>query len=573
MIEFVSVKIKNFGSFGNNFTEIKLNTNKTTLVTGTNGNGKSFALLDSLCFGLFGKPFRPINIPQLVNSINAKQCVVEIEFKRSNSTYLVRRGLSPKMFEIYKDGEMLDQHAKSKDYQEHFEEHILGFNYAAFKQVVILGKSNFIPFMQLTPAERRKIIEGLLDLDILADMNQYVKGQLGALKVDIAENQSLLKISHEKIKAQKQFIDQVKTHNADDIKAIDEKIQSFEENIKLSKSEKAEHAKHLQQLFDEQAKYQKIIKSLKDVPLMLAKAEAMESTIKEEIDSLKTSATCKCCGQELPLEQKQKHISEKEAKLAECQKAIKIAQEKNQKLLDAQDEYNSYNASIQTTSDDITGIDYRIGNGEENVKRLLKEKKDKQAANNISSLEEGLKQSESEKQEISNKLENYINEQIHYDVVYDILKDGGLKSRIIKHYVPIINGLVNKFLAKLNLYVDFNIDEEFKETIKSRYRDEFSYSSFSEGEKQRIDLAILLTWREIAKMKNSLNCNLLIFDEILDSSLDATGTESFLKLLNKMKSKCSIFIISHKADSLADKFDLHMHFEKKNNFSRVKVQI
>jgi DNA repair exonuclease SbcCD ATPase subunit len=573
MIEFVSVKIKNFGSFGNNFTEIKLNTNKTTLVTGTNGNGKSFALLDSLCFGLFGKPFRPINIPQLVNSINAKQCVVEIEFKRSNSTYLIRRGLSPKMFEIYKDGEMLDQHAKSKDYQEHFEEHILGFNYAAFKQVVILGKSNFIPFMQLTPAERRKIIEGLLDLDILADMNQYVKGQLGALKVDIAENQSLLKISHEKIKAQKQFIDQVKTHNADDIKAIDEKIQSFEENIKLSKSEKAEHAKHLQQLFDEQAKYQKIIKSLKDVPLMLAKAEAMESTIKEEIDSLKTSATCKCCGQELPLEQKQKHISEKEAKLAECQKAIKIAQDKNQKLLDAQDEYNSYNASIQTTSDDITGIDYRIGNGEENVKRLLKEKKDKQAANNISSLEEGLKQSESEKQEISNKLENYINEQIHYDVVYDILKDGGLKSRIIKHYVPIINGLVNKFLAKLNLYVDFNIDEEFKETIKSRYRDEFSYSSFSEGEKQRIDLAILLTWREIAKMKNSLNCNLLIFDEILDSSLDATGTESFLKLLNKMKSKCSIFIISHKADSLADKFDLHMHFEKKNNFSRVKVQI
>jgi DNA repair exonuclease SbcCD ATPase subunit len=573
MIEFVSVKIKNFGSFGNNFTEIKLNTNKTTLVTGTNGNGKSFALLDSLCFGLFGKPFRPINIPQLVNSINAKQCVVEIEFKRSNSTYLVRRGLSPKMFEIYKDGEMLDQHAKSKDYQEHFEEHILGFNYAAFKQVVILGKSNFIPFMQLTPAERRKIIEGLLDLDILADMNQYVKGQLGSLKVDIAENQSLLKISHEKIKAQKQFIDQVKTHNADDIKAIDEKIQSFEENIKLSKSEKAEHAKHLQQLFDEQAKYQKIIKSLKDVPLMLAKAEAMESTIKEEIDSLKTSATCKCCGQELPLEQKQKHISEKEAKLAECQKAIKIAQDKNQKLLDAQDEYNAYNASIQTTSDDITGIDYRIGNGEENVKRLLKEKKDKQAANNISSLEEGLKQSESEKQEISNKLENYINEQIHYDVVYDILKDGGLKSRIIKHYVPIINGLVNKFLAKLNLYVDFNIDEEFKETIKSRYRDEFSYSSFSEGEKQRIDLAILLTWREIAKMKNSLNCNLLIFDEILDSSLDATGTESFLKLLNKMKSKCSIFIISHKADSLADKFDLHMHFEKKNNFSRVKVQV
>jgi DNA repair exonuclease SbcCD ATPase subunit len=542
-------------------------------VTGTNGHGKSFALLDSLCFGLFGKPFRPINIPQLVNSINNRNCLVEIEFKRSNSTYIVKRGISPKIFEIYKDGEMIDQHAKSKDYQDYFEEQILGFNYAAFKQVVILGKSNFIPFMQLTPAERRKIIEGLLDLDILADMNQYVKGQLGSLKVSIAENESLLKISHERIKSQKQFIEQVKNHNADDIKAIDEKIQSFEENIKLSKSEKAEHTKQLQQLFDEQAKYQKIIKSLKDVPLMLAKTEAMESTIKEEIDSLKTSATCKCCGQELPHEQKQKHISEKEAKLVECQKAIKIAQDKNQKLLDAQDEYNAYNISIETTSDDIMGIDYRIGNGEENVKRLQKEKKDKQAANNISSLEESLNKSESEKQDISNKLQSLINEQIHHDVVYDILKDGGLKSRIIKHYVPIINGLVNKYLGKLNLFVDFNIDEEFKETIKSRYRDEFSYSSFSEGEKQRIDLAILLTWREIAKMKNSLNCNLLIFDEILDSSLDSSGTESFLKLLNKMKTKCSIFIISHKSDQLADKFDQQMHFEKKNNFSKIKQNI
>jgi len=573
MIEFVSVKFKNFGSFGSNPTEIKLNTNKTTLVTGTNGHGKSFALLDSLCFGLFGKPFRPINIPQLVNSINNRNCLVEIEFKRSNSTYIVKRGIGPKTFEIYKDGEMIDQHAKSKDYQDYFEEQILGFNYAAFKQVVILGKSNFIPFMQLTPAERRKIIEGLLDLDILADMNQYVKGQLGSLKVSITENESLLKISHERIKSQKQFIEQVKNHNADDIKAIDDKIQSFEENIKLSKSEKIEYTKQLKKLTDEQVKYQKVIQSLKDVPFMLAKTEALEDTIKEEIEFLKTSATCKCCGQELPAEQKQKHIREKESKLLECQKAIKIAQDKNQKLVDAQNEYNSYKEHIETTSNDIMGIDYRIGNGEENVKRLQKEKKDKQSDNNISSLEESLNKSESEKQDISNKLQSLINEQIHHDVVYDILKDGGLKSRIIKHYVPIINGLVNKYLGKLNLFVDFNIDEEFKETIKSRYRDEFSYSSFSEGEKQRIDLAILMTWREVAKMKNSLNCNLLIFDEILDSSLDSAGTESFLKLLNKMKNKCSIFIISHKADQLIDKFDQQMHFEKKNNFSKMKVQI
>ncbi len=573
MIEFLTVRFKNFGSFGNNFSEIDLNTRKTTLVTGTNGHGKSFALLDSLCFGLFGKPFRPINIPQLVNSVNGKGCVVEIEFNKSGSHYLIRRGLSPKIFEIHKNGEMIDQNAKTKDYQEMFEEQILGFDYSAFKQVVILGKSNFIPFMQLTPAERRKIIEGLLDLDILADMNQYVKGQLGSLKVSIAENESLVKISHEKIKAQKQFIDQVKTHNADDIKLLDEKIESFEANIKLSKSERSEFAKQLEKLLGEQAKYQKTVQSLKDVPLMLAKTEALETTLKEEIESLNTSATCKCCGQELPLDQKQKHIQDKETKLLECQKAIKIAQDKNQKLLDAQNQYNFYKEEIDTMNNDIVGINYRIGNGEENVKRLQKEKKDKQASSNISSLEESLHKSESEKQELANTLQAHINEQIHYDVVYDILKDGGLKSRIIKHYVPIINGLVNKFLGKLNLYVDFTIDEEFKETIKSRYRDAFSYSSFSEGEKQRIDLAILLTWREIAKMKNSLNCNLLIFDEILDSSLDASGTESFLKLLNKMKNKCSIFIISHKADALVDKFDSSMQFEKKNNFSKIKTNI
>lgn len=573
MIEFLTVRFKNFGSFGTNFSEIKLNSHKTTLVTGTNGHGKSFALLDSLCFGLFGKPFRPINIPQLVNTVNGKNCLVEIEFNKAGSHYLIRRGLSPKLFEIIKDGIMIDQNAKSKDYQEMFEEHILGFDYSAFKQVVILGKSNFIPFMQLTPSERRKIIEGLLELDILADMNVYVKGHLASLKVSIAEKESLLKIAHEKIKAQRGFIEQVKNHNADDIKAIDEKIKSFEDNINLSKSERLEHVKQLNKASEEAKKHKKVIDSLKDVPLMLAKTEALESTMKEELESLHVSATCKCCGQDLPKDQKEKHIKDKEAKLLECQKTIKIAKEKNQKLYDAQDDFKSYNVIIDTTGNDIMGMDYRIGNGEENIKRLQKEKQEKQAANNISSFEEKLQESESEKDELSKKVQDLINEQIHHDVVYDILKDGGLKSRIIKHYVPIINGLVNKFLGKLNLYVDFTIDEEFKETIKSRYRDAFSYSSFSEGEKQRIDLAILLTWREVAKMKNSLNCNLLIFDEILDSSLDAAGTESFMKILNKMKNKCSIYIISHKADALVDKFDQTLQFEKKNNFSKIKVQV
>jgi DNA repair exonuclease SbcCD ATPase subunit len=571
VIEFLKVRFKNFGSFGTNFSEIKLDNHKTTLVTGTNGHGKSFALLDSLCFGLFGKPFRPINIPQLVNTVNGKNCLVEIEFNKAGSHYLVRRGLSPKIFEIIKDGDMIDQNAKSKDYQEMFEEHILGFDYAAFKQVVILGKSNFIPFMQLTPSERRKIIEGLLDLDILADMNQHVKGQLSSLKVSIGEHESLVKIAHEKIKSQKEFIDQVKTSNADDINVLINRIKEYQDQIDQDKvlvnTELDDHKKLGEQI----TKINKKIESLKDVPTMLVKTETLSVTLLDDIKALEENATCKCCLQVLPKDQKEKHLEEKRKKAKDCSEALKVAEKKNIELEASKKEYEKLMVLSRAKVQDINALNYRIGNAESNIKVIEKDKKDKEASSNISILENSLNESENKKNDIAKKLESFISQQIHYDVVYDILKDGGLKSRIIKHYVPIINGLVNKFLGKLNLYVDFTIDEEFKETIKSRYRDAFSYSSFSEGEKQRIDLAILLTWREVAKMKNSLNCNLLIFDEILDSSLDAAGTEAFMKILNKMKNKCSIYIISHKADALVDKFDQTLQFEKKNNFSKIKI--
>ncbi len=573
MIEFLKVRFKNFGSFGTNFSEIKLDNHKTTLVTGTNGHGKSFALLDSLCFGLFGKPFRPINIPQLVNTVNGKNCLVEIEFNKAGSHYLVRRGLSPKIFEIIKDEDMIDQNAKSKDYQEMFEEHILGFDYAAFKQVVILGKSNFIPFMQLTPSERRKIIEGLLDLDILADMNQHVKGQLSSLKVSIGEHESLVKIAQEKIKSQKEFIDQVKTSNADDINVLINRIKEYQDQIDkdriLVKTELDNHKKLGEQI----TKINKKIESLKDVPSMLVKTETLHVTLLDDIKALEENATCKCCLQVLPKYQKEKHLEEKRKKAKDCSEALKFAEKKNVELETFKKEYEKLTILSRAKVQEINSLNYRIGNAESNIKVIEKDKKDKEASSNISILENSLNESENKKNDIAKKLESFISQQIHYDVVYDILKDGGLKSRIIKHYVPIINGLVNKFLGKLNLYVDFTIDEEFKETIKSRYRDAFSYSSFSEGEKQRIDLAILLTWREVAKMKNSLNCNLLIFDEILDSSLDAAGTEAFMKVLNKMKNKCSIYIISHKADALVDKFDQTLQFEKKNNFSKIKVQV
>lgn len=573
MIEFISVKFKNFGSFGNNFSEIKLNTHNITLVTGTNGHGKSFALLDSLCFGLFGKPFRPINIPQLVNSVNNKNCLVEIQFKRSNSIYLIKRGLSPKLFEIYKDGKLLDQHAKSKDYQDYFEEHILGFDYSAFKQVVILGKSNFIPFMQLTPAERRKIIEGLLDLDILADMNVYVRGELSKLKTEINEEESLLKICHEKIKSLIELKTQIDSNQLAELDEYQDKLKKLNESIDSEESFITKKIEELKEVTKNKKTISSKMTSLEGVPTMQSKALDMETALIEQINSLENDPKCTCCGQTLPEEARIIHLKEKKEKLEICKKSLQVADKKIKefnelKLLNEEYEKQSLELNI-TTAQAVTrknGFNTEINSLNQKIEKIKK-------TSNKSEITSKIDEAILEKEQHAKKLETAIHNQIHHDVVYDILKDGGLKSRIIKHYVPIINGLVNKFLGKLNLYVDFNIDEEFKETIKSRYRDAFSYSSFSEGEKQRIDLAILLTWREIAKMKNSLNCNLLIFDEILDSSLDGAGTEAFLKLLGKMKNKCSIFIISHKADALTDKFDQQMQFEKKNNFSRIKTQI
>ena len=573
MIEFVSVKFKNFGSFGNNYSEIKLNNNKTTLVTGTNGNGKSFALLDSLCFGLFGKPFRPINIPQLVNSVNNRHCMVEIEFKRSGSTYIVKRGLSPKIFEIYKDGEMLDQHAKSKDYQEHFEEQILGFDYAAFKQVVILGKSNFIPFMQLTPNERRKIIEGLLDLDILADMNVYVRGELSKLKTEISEEESFVKIAHEKVKSLNELKTQIDNTKNLELAEYEDKIVELKESVKSEETFIRNKVTELTDLENLKKEHSSRIASMAGVPTMHSKAFELQESLIGQINTLETDPKCTCCGQTLPEEARQKHLEEKREKLASCKKSLQVGDKKLKELENLKGEVETLNKKIlELNILQAQGVTRKNGFNNEILslnQKIAKIKKTSSESEINTKIEEAI----AEKDKHAKALESAISKQIHHDVVYDILKDGGLKSRIIKHYVPIINGLVNKFLGKLNLYVDFHIDEEFKETIKSRYRDAFSYSSFSEGEKQRIDLAILLTWREIAKMKNSLNCNLLIFDEILDSSLDSTGTESFLKLLNKMKNKCSIFIISHKADALTDKFDQQMQFEKKNNFSRIKAQV
>ena len=484
---------------------------------------------------------------------------------------MVRRGLAPKIFEIFKDGKLIDQNAKSKDYQEMLEQTVLGFSYAAFKQVVILGKSSFIPFMQLTPAERRKIIEGLLDLDIIASMGTVVKCKLSELKTDLQEHESMLKIAREKLKSQNELLKEIKQNFSD----ILEKNEQKREELRLNKTELdskiAENQKLVKantKLLEEQL--DKIYK-LKEIAKIENKMKMQYESLMEDITKTEQQTSCTCCEQELSKEAKCKILDAKYSKRDEYTEALKEISAKLQNLTDMEAKREELQSVLKEANVDQNVmkkenqiLQSRIFEIEEEINSL----KSKHLDNN--EIYDKIRSTESDIIDKTEIYEKTVKEQIHYDVVYDMLRDSGLKSKIIKHYVPIINNYVNKYLDKLNLYVDFHLNEEFKETIKSRYRDEFSYSSFSEGEKQRIDLAILLTWREIAKMKNSLNCNLLIFDEILDSSLDATGTETFLKMLAKLKNKCSVFIISHKSDQLIDKFDQGIQVEKKNNFSRIK---
>jgi DNA repair exonuclease SbcCD ATPase subunit len=572
MIEFKKIRFKNFGSFGNNFSEIDLDTKKLSLVTGINGHGKSFAFLDSLSFALFGKPFRPINIPQLINSVNEKNCLVEIEFMKGKTHYMVRRGLAPKLFEIVQDGKLINQDAKSKDYQEMFESTILGFNYSAFKQVVILGKSSFVPFMQLTPMERRKIIEGLLGLDIIAKMAVVVKCKLSDLKGEIQSNSSLLHISKEKLKSQQEILKQVKQNYEELVEKNKTKKKELESNKQVLAKSLKEKTKELNSVKESINTLEKEIKKLSNLVALESKMSGQYETLLEEIEKTEAQITCSCCGQNLTEEARTNILKSKYIKRDEFTKALSELSVQLKKLKKLEEDKEVFGQKLKQASVDQSVVlkeDQLLNQRIEEIQDEIENLENRHLDNN--EIYDKIKETEQEITDRTVAYEKAVKEQIHYDVIHDLLRDGGLKSKIIKHYVPVINNFVNKYLDKLNLYVDFNLDEEFKETIKSRYRDEFSYSSFSEGEKQRIDLAILMTWREVAKMKNSLNCNLLVFDEILDSSLDAAGTEAFLKILGKMKNKCSVFIVSHKSDQLIDKFDQGINVEKKNNFSRIKV--
>lgn len=568
MIIFKKLRYKNFLSSGNRFTEILLDRRPNTLVIGMNGSGKS-TMLDALTFGLYGKPFRNINKPTLVNSINEKELVVEIEFRINNKKYKVIRGIKPAIFEIWVDGVMLDQEAAAKDYQDILEKQILKIDYKAFTQVVILGSSSFVPFMQLSASDRRTIIEDLLGIDIFSSMNDIVKERVAMMKNRAADLKTSIENTVSKVEMQKKYIEDSKKNNAELIerreKDLDDHVKQVEE-LQLKANQLLDQANGLTKTIADEAEMKNTQKKLDQFE---AKMETNINKARKDIEFYTKNSTCPTCDQA---------IQNKDGKITECNHHIDELNTGLDKLKTEYDrvstrliEINKVHQKVSQLNSELTRTNASIGEMRKYIKKItseIEELKNKKVLSDdmmavSKELVTSLEKLSEERREL-NEARNYI------DVASTLLKDSGIKAKIIKQYLPVINKLVNKHLAAMDFFVNFEIDSEFKESIKSRHRDLFSYYNFSEGEKQRIDLALLFTWRAVAKMKNSMSTNLLILDEVFDSSLDANSVENVIKIIGTLENS-NIFIISHRGDLFQDKFQNVLEFKKEKNFSQMHV--
>ena len=567
MIIFKSVKWKNLLSTGNSFTTIFLDRQPTTLIVGDNGSGKS-TILDALTFVLFNKPFRIVKKAQLVNSVNNSETVVEVEFEIGTRKYRVMRGIKPNKFEIYCNDKMVNQDASSRDYQKYLEQNILKLNYRSFTQVVILGNASFIPFMQLKSVHRREVVEEILDIKIFSLMNMLVKNQIKDVTDELRDIDYNKELTEEKIGLQGKYIEDLKKNKdkiiRDKLSKIDENQDIIDDKVKDRETLKTENEMLLQDIADRIEVEDKLVK-LNDIKSTLVEKHKQHS---KKIDFYKNNDECPECKQTIDKDFKENIITEKNKDVDTIVKGIK-------QLKIELDEKTKRSKTIKGVTTKIRENDVKVARLHSSITEL--EKFNTQLETEMKSFQEGgVGQSDEDKlKELKENLEK-ISEQRHKlreDKLYleaskAMLQDSGIKTKIIKQYLPIMNKLINTYLTSMEFYVNFTLNENFEETIKSRYRDEFTYASFSEGEKMRIDLALLFTWRAIAKMKNSTNTNLLILDEIFDSSLDGTGTDEFLKILNTL-SKENVFVISHKGDTLFDKFRSVIKFEKVKNFSHV----
>jgi DNA repair exonuclease SbcCD ATPase subunit len=572
MLLFKTIRFKNFLSYGNYFTQISLNRTEMTLICGENGAGKT-TFLDALCFCLFGKPYRNINIPQLPNSINGKDSLVECEFSIGSNDYLIRRGLNPKIFEIHKNGTLIDQDSTTKDYQRMLEEQILRMSFKTFCQVVILGSTNYIPFMRLPAADRRAIVESLLDIGVFSAMNLILKNRVSANREDIRNCETTISIIGSKMETQRKYIALLEEKSRSSLDELEVEISSTEENRKSLDAAVRKGSNILHKINERREIKRKKDQSITDMRKLEASLVKKKASLEKEIANLSSGGSvCPSCGKPLDKEHLDKEVSQRVSKMEQIDSALsEIGNSISREEAFIQDNnLLGVNAEFEKITDVMNEHRNKLSVAEKILDRLRADvEKIRKSRDSMQQEQDALDALEGEMLAMENELSAKQKEQGILSNAQVVLKDTGIKTKVIRHYLPVMNKMINHYLSSMDFFVQFNLDENFEETIKSRHRDEFTYSSFSEGEKMRIDLSLLLAWREVARLKNSTNCNLLVLDEVFDSSLDGTGMDEFMKLLKGLGSRCNIFVISHKSDQLIDKFQEVLTFKKKNNFSRI----
>ena len=570
MISFEKIRWKNFLSTGNNYTEVELNGHSTTLIVGTNGAGKS-TVLDALTFSLFNKPFRKISKGQLTNTTNEKDCKVEVEFTLSGTSWKVVRGIKPNIFEIWKDGSVMDQFASANDQQKWLEQNVLKMNYKSFTQIVILGSSTFVPFMQLTASNRREVIEDLLDIKIFSSMNNLIKDKIRIVREDIKTLELKKESLSDKVSMQENFIEELEQQSKENIEDKNARIKTLQVEIDMHMEKNELLDVDIIDLTKQQELLTGAKQKLVELGMLRGKISQRVSTITKEHKFFTKHTVCPTCTQEIEedfrinkIDDAQNKAKELQSGYKELEEAIKKEEEREHHFTQLSKEITKLTHGISKNNTRISGCQRQVRDLESEIQRVTDQLANRNTEHDkLATFRENL---QTTYEDLISKKETIT----YYDFSYGLLRDGGVKAEIIKKYLPLINQQVNRYLQMMDFYINFTLDEEFNETVQSPIHEDFSYASFSEGEKMRIDLALLFTWREVARFKNSVNTNLLIMDEVFDSSLDGFGTEEFLKIIRYVIKDANIFVISHKT-GMEDKFENHIKFEKVKGFSRVEV--